>query len=183
VPPIPANLVLIGLRGSGKSTLGRAVARATAMTFVDLDTLTPGVLGRADVREAFSRDGEAAFRDAEVAALRAVLKKDHQVVALGGGTPTARGAVDMLSRERTAGRAAIVYLRAEPETLRLRLAADDNTQRPSLTGAGVLDEIEAVMSRRDPMYLALADEVLNVEEFTQDALVRRLAEIAAGGLE
>src|SRR3954471_2792839 len=85
------NLVLMGLRGSGKSTLGRRLASKYRLRFVDLDERTPGYLGVRSVSEAWTRYGEAPFRQAEVRALRAVIGEDPEIVALGGGTPLASG--------------------------------------------------------------------------------------------
>ncbi|MCB9844882.1 MAG: AAA family ATPase [Phycisphaeraceae bacterium] len=164
------NILLIGLRGSGKSTRGRALAARLSRAFVDLDEVTPREMGCATVREAFAR-GEAAFREAEVRALRRVLESDGQVVALGGGTPTAPGAADLIRAERRAGRARVVYLRADAAELRRRLEREDNAQRPSLTGRGVLEEIEEVFARRDPLYRDLADGVVEGENL-EDLVVR-----------
>lgn len=157
------NVVLIGLRGSGKSTLGRALAERLGRPFVDLDDLTPRLLGAATVAEAWAASGEAAFRRSELHALTEALGRPGQIIALGGGTPTAAGAADLLKAEQQQGRAKLVYLTAEAETLRARLAATDNSNRPSLTGFDPLVEIEAVLARRDPLYRDLADEVIDTD--------------------
>lgn len=174
------NLLLIGLRGSGKSTLGRLLAAELGAAFVDLDDETPGVLGAAGVREAWDRHGEDGFRKAEVVALARVLREDGRVVALGGGTPTAPMAAELIADERAAGRARVVYLRATPATLRARLGDSDNAHRPSLTGAGVLDEVEQVFARRDPAYLGLADRTLEVDGLTPAAAVDELRRVWRG---
>lgn len=172
----PANLILIGLRGSGKSTVGRQVAARLARPFVDLDDVTPGLLGASGVREAWERFGEGAFRRAEADAAARVLDAGGRVVALGGGTPTAPGVADLLLRERRDGRAVVVYLRASAETLRRRLEAADHTDRPSLTGAGVTQEVAAVLAARDAPYRRLADHVVECDtltvEQTTDAVLR-----------
>ena len=158
------DVALIGLRASGKSTVGRMVARTLGRGFVDLDDVTPQLLGCADVREAWSRHGVDAFRAAEARALAQVLTGAGRVLALGGGTPEAPGASDALRAARGAGRAVVVYLRAPAETLRDRLRGDDNANRPSLTGKGLLDEIEEVLARRDGLYTSLADLVVEHDD-------------------
>ncbi len=164
--------ILIGLRGCGKSTLGRELALESARDFIDLDDVTPRHLGRASVAEAWRLDGEEAFRRAEAAALHDKLRHQGIVLALGGGTPTAPGARDMLIDQQRTARGLIVYLRASASTLRERLSLASNADRPTLTGAGTLEEIEGVLERRDPIYLALADEVVEVDGLTQaEALV------------
>ncbi|MBX3361262.1 MAG: shikimate kinase [Phycisphaeraceae bacterium] len=166
------TIILIGLRGSGKSTLGRALALENARAFVDLDELTPRILSRASVAEAWEKDGEEAFRKGETLALAKALATPGAVLALGGGTPTAPGAKEMLVEQQRAARAIVVYLRASAPTLRQRLSGADNASRPSLTGSGVLDEVEGILARRDPLYLALADEVVEVDGLSQsEALV------------
>lgn len=161
----PRHILLIGLRGSGKSTLARMLASRLGCAAADLDDVTPRVMGERVVAEAFRKHGEAAFRAAEVRALREVLgSASRLVIALGGGTPMAPGAGELIRAEQAAGRAVVVYLRADAATLRARLIAADNAHRPSLTGKGVLEEIEEVLSRRDPVYAAMADAVVYVDQ-------------------
>jgi shikimate kinase len=176
------NLLLIGLRGSGKTTIGRLLADRSGVAwpggFLDLDDLTARHLGARSVGEAWAKHGEPAFRRAESEVLGSALGKDRQVIALGGGTPTSPGAAKLLEAERRAGRARIVYLRADPEVLRARLSAADMSNRPSLTGGDPLAEIEAVFARRDQAYLDLADDVVDVNagsaERIADDIIRSL---------
>lgn len=174
------NLVLLGLRASGKSELGKRAASLAGRPFVDLDQVTPGILGQTGVAEAWRRHGESEFRRAESVALRRVLEHDGQVVALGGGTPTAPGCADVLRSQREAG-AILVYLHASPTVLRARMAASDNAHRPSLTGADPLAEIEAVYAVRDPLYRDLAGAIMNTEGQTVEALSALLAGLLARG--
>ena len=170
------NLVLIGLRGAGKTSVGPLVARQLSRVFIDLDDVTARLLGATSPAEAWKRHGEPAFRGAEVRALREVLAADDRVVALGGGTPTAPGAEALLSGEQAAGRAVVVYLRAMPGALRARLAPTDLALRPSLTGADPLAEIEAVFAARDPLYQGTADEVIETGGKEPDAIAAEVAE-------
>jgi len=167
-------IYLLGLRGSGKSTLGQSLASKLRALFVDLDDVTASLLKCPTPAEALHKHGQAAFRGAELKALTSAGVARAKVVALGGGTPTAPGASDAL---RKSG-ATLVYLRASPETLRARLAATDLASRPSLTGADVLAEIDAVFERRDPIYLALADEVIEVDGKDEACVLATLLEVA-----
>lgn len=174
------HLVLIGLRGSGKTTVGRALAERLGRGFVDLDTLTPAELGESDVASAFAKHGEAKFREAEAACLGRVLREETgpsvgQIVALGGGTPTAPGAAELLSATRAQERALIVYLRGSAATLRGRLSQAENAHRPSLTGRGMLEEIDELLTRRDPLYRRLADVVIELDRSAGAATVDGVA--------
>lgn len=182
----PHPLLLIGLRGSGKSTLGRLVAERVGAAFSDLDDAVLARLGCATVAEVWETLGEPAFRAGETACLRERVpeavddRTPPAVVALGGGTPTAPGAAELLGEARERGLVTIVYLRAQPETLRARLGAAD-ANRPSLTGAGTLGEIDAVFAARDGLYRELATEIIEIDRGTTiDALVERLVAIMRG---
>lgn len=164
--PSHAALLLIGLRGSGKSTIGRALSHRLNRPFVDLDDLSPGVLGCVHAAEAIRRYGEPAFRRAELAALQDVLRHHPDpapVVALGGGTPTAHGVSELIHAYRASGRVRVVYLRATEATLRARLERADNTHRPTLTGKGVLEEIGVLLNLRDTLYTQTADRIVRVD--------------------
>lgn len=170
-------LILIGLRGSGKTTIGRAVASRLSRPFHDLDDATTKILGASSTSEAFTKHGQPAFRKAETQALQTALNNSNQVLALGGGTPTAPGATTLLKQAQSTG-AQIIYLRATAQTLRARIQ-NQTHDRPSLTGADPLAEIDAVLAQRDPTYLALADVVINVDGQTEATTV---TQVLASGL-
>ncbi len=172
------NLILIGLRGSGKTTAGREAAAAMSREFVDLDHVTPGLLGCATVREAWDRFGETEFRAAETRALQGVVARKDAVLALGGGTPTAPGAAELLEAAKLEGSGRIVYLRADANALRERLAATDVAQRPGLTPAGTLAEVEEMLAKRDGLYRSLADVVIEVAGLS----VRRVADACVAAM-
>lgn len=168
------NIVLLGLRGCGKSTLGRKLARRLGREFIDLDHLTPGEAGEATVADVFQNQGESAFRAAEARALSKVLAGDGQVIALGGGTPTGAESLELLKRARSQARARLVYLRASAATLRRHLTDARNAHRPSLTGKGILDEVEDLLAQRDGPYRALADVVIETDGRPRGDVLRAL---------
>lgn len=170
-PPRTAT-VLIGLRGSGKTTLGRLLAARRAVAFVDLDDRTVASAGHASVNAMFRAVGEGAFRLAERAALEASLAQDAaagSVIALGGGTPTAPGAREMLEAARDAGRIRIVLLDAPPAVLGARLAVAPG-DRPLLMGADFAEEAALLAERRMPAYRALAQATVMTARPTADSL-------------
>lgn len=175
-------ILLMGLRGSGKSALGRRLAQHTRRGFVDLDDLTPRVLGRDSVADAFRLDGEPAFREAEATALEQALAGPPTVIALGGGTPTAPGAAELMIEASARLAATSIYLRADTDTLRERLASTDNAHRPSLTGADVLEEIDALHRQRDPLYIMLADGVIDTTRLTEDEALELLLAVDESGV-
>jgi len=159
------RVILMGLRGSGKTTVGRLLAQRLGVTFLDLDDVTPRLLGHATAGEALRSKGEPAFRDAEARAIREMLGSVSAacVLALGGGSPTAPGVVEVLRGEVACQRGRIIYLHASPAVLRARLSKDADVDRPSLTGQGVLDEIGEVYTKRDGLYRSIASVVVDVE--------------------
>ncbi len=173
------RLILIGLRGSGKSTLARGLAARLSCAWVDLDDFTPKELGCATVAEAWETHREPAFRAAEVAALSRVLGGGARVIALGGGTPTAPGAAELLRAEQSAGRARVVYLRASASALRERLRGAMDANRPSLTGGDPLAEMDEVFARRDEPYRRIADRVIEVDGMSAGNVVDALEQLAA----
>jgi shikimate kinase len=168
------TIVLIGLRGSGKTTVARHAAARAGRVFIDLDVVTARVLGASSVRDAWARHGEAAFRRAETRALADSLRNQGAVVALGGGTPTAPGAAELLRLERDAGRCRVVYLSATAAALRERLRSADNSDRPSLTGADPLDEIEVVLGQRDRLYRELASTTVETDGRTPEDIAKEI---------
>lgn len=174
------NLLLIGLRGSGKTTLGRALSAQSGQPFVDLDQRVlwsfPDCPTISDI---FDVCGEPAFRRAEVEQLRPLIEHPAgTIIALGGGTPTAPGAEELLDEAVRGRRARIVYLRCTPDTLRARLTkqqAQDAAHRPPLTDEGSLDEIEAIFEARDPLYRSLATRIV-VSADSIDGVVAQCAD-------
>ncbi len=167
------NILLMGPRGCGKSTIGRALAAAIDRPFIDLDEHVLRSFTERSVREVWSRRGEAAWRAAEAAALDQVLDRKDQIVALGGGTPTIERARLRMEQERRAGRALVVYLRCDANELARRLAAEAD-DRPPLSAPD-----DRILQQREPVYRALADLDLDVSgsapEHAVEALRRKLA--------
>lgn len=162
-------LVFIGMRGAGKSTVGRLVASAIGNDFIDLDDETARVLGCQNASEALARWGLAAFRGAEWTALQMILKERRGVaIALGGGTLTIEG-----SRELIRGMEGVwvVHLRASAEELQSRLRADAGG-RPGLTGPDPVAEVPDLLVRREPVYRG----VMDVEVETDGRTPQQVAE-------
>jgi shikimate kinase len=168
------NLILIGLRASGKSTLGKLLAQQLGRDFVDLDDITARQMNASGPGEAIERDGIDAFRSNETNALRSVLETSSQIIALGGGTPTAPGAAEVLAGSDSN----LIYLRGSPETLRDRLAQSDNTDRPALVGDDVLGEVQILFDQRDAMYQEFAHSIVHIDGVSKQTVLRALIALA-----
>ena len=173
------HLVLIGLRGAGKSTAGRATADLLSRPFIDLDDRTAEVCGM-DAATCFSVRGEAAWREAEATALHAaLLDPSPSIIALGGGTPTAPGAEDLLHAARQDHRLRIAWLDAPTEVLAERIGHDPS--RPPLTDLDPLAEMRAIDARRRPIFTQLADTTIDVATATPAFTIGSLIALATRG--
>lgn len=162
-PDAHPRLALVGLRGSGKSSVGRALAAQLGAPFVDLDlelcdSRAPSPGPGASAGELLAALGEPAFRELELAALeRVAARPGAQVLATGGGVVETPRALDLLRRGYTC-----VWLRAPLDLLERRIAADP-TLRPRLAGKSLAEELERLAARREPCYQGLAQAVIEVE--------------------
>lgn len=146
------RIILIGMPGAGKSAVGRAVAARLGWGFVDLDEAIVEREGR-DIPDLFAERGEPGFREAERAALNAVLGQEPLILSCGGGAPC-HG--DNLERMRAAGR--VVWLRASLDTLVARTEAGE---RPLLRGDR-RERLGALLAAREAVYQR-ADHVVETD--------------------
>ena len=168
------NIVLIGYRGVGKSTIGKQLAGRMGMDFVDTDELIMQRAGKT-IREIFEQGGEPLFRDLESAVIDDLVETDNAVIAAGGGVVLRKANIEKLQAN---GR--IVWLQAPAQVLWERISADTVTtaNRPNLTSAGGLEEILRLLQIRAPLYASAADIALDVANMHPDQVVRYLAEMA-----
>ncbi|HKQ50475.1 MAG TPA: shikimate kinase [Phycisphaerae bacterium] len=146
------NLVLVGYRGSGKSTVGEILARRMGWRFLDLDAVIVERAGQS-IAQLFATEGEAGFRRREKEACESLRKAKNHVVALGGGAledPETRLAAKRLGK--------IVWLRAPAAILWSRISRDPSSprNRPDLTPGGGLAEVETTLKLREANYGAMA---------------------------
>jgi shikimate kinase len=165
------NIFLIGYRGSGKTTVARALARQIGWEWLDADAELERRAGRS-IQQIFAESGEGAFRDWESAVVADLAKLDQHVIALGGGA-----VMRDQNRQALTGRGKVVWLKASPETLHARIAADPTTEarRPNLTGQGGLAEIRQLLAQREPIYQACADLVLDAEAHAPDNIAAQIS--------
>jgi shikimate kinase len=146
------RLVLVGLPGSGKSTVGRQLARRLALPFTDTDHVIEQRLG-CSIRSFFEREGEEAFRDVEEAVIAELAVQQDGVIATGGGA-----VLRSANRERLRGAGPVIYLRSTPEDVFRRVKHDK--ARPLLQVADPLKRLRDLHVARDPLYRETAHFVI-----------------------
>lgn len=174
-PPALAerSIVLVGLMGVGKSTVGRRLARRLGLPFVDSDEEIERAADHG-ISEIFDRFGEAGFRDGERRVLRRLIEGERKVIATGGGA-----FMDAGTRALILDRCVAIWLEAEIETLAERVARRGN--RPLLAGKDPLSLLRELAEVRGPVY---AEAHLRVRsetgphERTVERIVEALAEHA-----
>ncbi len=165
--------VLIGLPGTGKSTIGPRLARRLGVAFADTDHLVESREGMS-VSEIFHTAGEAAFRTAEAEAIATALVSFDGVLALGGGAILA----ESTRRALVASAVPVVLLQARPETLVLRVGPASDRPLLAADPPGRLAELAA---ERDPLYRDVATMVIDTDTMAKDEITagieRKLATV------
>ena len=149
------SLILVGMMGAGKTTVGRLLARRLKRDFLDADE---EIERRCGVRipVIFDIEGEAGFRARETQVIAELCALDNVVLATGGGAVLAEE-----NRRRIATRGTVVYLHARPAHLWLRVRHDRN--RPLLATADPQKRLEELYAERDPLYREVADLVVDTD--------------------
>ena len=159
-------IALVGLPGSGKSTVGRQLARRLQLPFFDSDHVIEQRLG-CSIREAFERDGEASFRDLEEAVLDELSQNPDAVISTGGGAVLRPG-----TRQRLHARGHVVYLNSSPDEIFRRLRHD--VSRPLLQVADPLTRLRDLYAERDPLYREAAHFVIETGRPSVSTLVNMI---------
>jgi len=156
-------LFLVGARGTGKTTVGRAVAARLGWRFADADEVLETTAGRT-IAEIFGAEGEAGFRDREAATLAELARQIDIVIATGGGVVLRESNRDRLRHGFT------VWLQASPDAAFDRMRTDPTTasRRPNLTAAGGIEEMRALMAAREPHYRSVSDFTLDTANLSPE---------------
>lgn len=144
------NIVLIGYRGTGKSTVALALARILKREVISIDETIVGTSGLS-IPEIVERSGWDHFRDLESRAVREISKRDHLIIDSGGGVILRDENIRALKSNGF-----LILLSADRDTIIKRIQS--GTDRPSLTGKkSFIAEVEEILKQRMPKYLAAAD--------------------------
>lgn len=163
---VPENVYLIGPMGAGKSTVGRALAKALGKEFVDSDKEIEARTG-ATIALIFEVEGEEGFRKREQAMIEQLTDRNDVVLATGGGAVLREG-----NRSRLMARGFCVYLEAPLELLVERTARDRH--RPLLNGGDPRGRLASLLEERDPLYRQVADMVVKTDRRTARHVVREI---------
>ena len=160
------SIVLIGYRGSGKTTIGRKLASRLWQDLIDTDQLIVTKAGK-NIATIFREDGEQVFRDMETEVVLETLKLQDIVISLGGGAV-------MREENRFAIKNSghkVIYLRCHPQVLYHRLSSDSGStlMRPSLTPyGGTVQEIQQMLDIREPLYRSIMTAEIDVTNLSVD---------------
>lgn len=160
------RILLVGYRGTGKTTVGRILAQRLGWTFADSDDVVEAAAGKS-VADVFAAGGETNFRDREAAALRDLCARERVVVATGGGA-----VLRAANRELFRSSGFVVWLTARPETIFSRLGSDPATssRRPNLTPAGGMEEVRTLLAAREPLYREVAHFIVDADVPSPEAV-------------
>lgn len=161
------NIILIGMRGSGKTTIGKILAAKLQKDFLDLDNVLATKLGT-ELAEIINTKGWEFFRDQEalVAKEKAVVK--NSVIATGGGVILRKDGVDALQKNGF-----FIFLNAQPKTLAERIG-DDHTRPPLNKGYASKDELELVLQEREELYKRYADVIIETDSINEEQTVEEI---------
>jgi len=167
------NIVLMGYRGCGKTTVGRIVAEKLNRPFVDTDAMIQERAGKT-IREIVADGGWAAFRSLERGVVEELAGREGCIVALGGGAVLDQQNVKELKRNGS-----FIWLTADGETIAERLGNDQatNAQRPSLSGMDMVAEIETMLRDREPVYRMAADQVIDTTGRSVDEVANEIMQM------
>jgi shikimate kinase len=162
------NLALVGMMGSGKTTMGRVLAKHLGKVFVDSDE---EIIKRTGVTipHIFDIEGEAGFRQRETAAIRELVGRDNMVLATGGGA-----VLEEQNRAMLQQNAIVIYLRASVHDLWQRTRYDRN--RPLLQTDNPHAKLNELFQQRDPLYRQVSDIVVQSGKQNAHTLMLHLAD-------
>ena len=173
-PRPPYNVVLVGLSGSGKSTVARLLARRLGWRHVDTDREIQQRAGLT-VQQIFAERGEPEFRAIEAAVVRDVCARSHQVIATGGGA-----VVSEQNRAEMLDGNVVVYLESSPEVLARRLAESVRREpRPLLADRDIVDRLSELHRQREHHYRC-AHHVVRTDHRTPREVADVIAELIRG---
>jgi shikimate kinase len=163
------NIILVGLMGSGKTTIGKQLSKSLERKFLDTDHAIEEKTG-VDVSTIFELEGEKGFRSREQNFLRDLKRSQKLVIATGGGI-----VLNIDNRALLKKIGCVIYLRSNIKDLVLRLK-DDKT-RPLIQNVNLSQKINDLFNERDPLYLAVADYIIETKNKKINDIKKEILEL------
>lgn len=163
-----SNIVLIGLMGVGKTSIGRQLAKELNLTFYDSDQEIEKRTG-ATIPWIFDLEGEAGFRQRESKTIADLMTLKNIVLATGGGV-----VLNPENRKSLANNGVVIYLQANLDTLVERTSRNQN--RPLLANANPQEILEKLLTQRDPLYRETADLVYTTSTSNINKIVQQIVQ-------
>ena len=164
------GIALVGFRASGKSVVGKLLAKELNLSFVDMDERLVASFGQ-DIGQWVQAHGWASFREAESELLQQLSQEQGLIVATGGGV-----VLSAANRELLMHHFLVIWLKASPETTCLRMLDDPNTDtnRPALSSLPLREEIQQVLTERSAFYQETAYIILETDTALPEKLVSEI---------
>jgi shikimate kinase len=163
-----SNVALIGFMGVGKSAVGKVLAERLGKKYIEVDSLIVKKAGKS-IPQIFREEGETAFRELEIEAIKAIASGNNQIIDCGGGAVLNKINIDRLKQN-----AVIIWLTTSPEVI-LKRTAQDGDGRPLLKEKKTASEIEALYSLRIPYYEHGADITIDTTELDVESVIVRIS--------
>ncbi len=169
------NIILIGFRGTGKTTVGKLLSKRLEKDFIDSDKSIESSTGKT-IKRIFEEDGEEGFRDIEASVIAKISKMDNKIIAAGGGAILRNDNVKNIKNNGF-----LVLLEAAPEIIYERVTQDEKTtqQRPSLTNKKPFEEIKHLIEQREYAYKNAADYTINTSYLSCEDIVNEIITVVS----
>jgi shikimate kinase len=164
------NIALIGFMGTGKTSVGRALAIRLNKEFMRTDDLVVESAGKS-IPEIFKQDGEPRFRELEIEVVKQISDKKDIIIDCGGGVILNKVNIDNLKKNSR-----IILLTASPEAI-LERVLKDGEQRPLLENQDKLERIKQLLSLREPLYKRSADFEIDTSNLNVDQVVDKILKL------
>ncbi len=164
-----SNIALIGFMGSGKTAVGRVLAKRLNWRLIEVDSIIEEMTGKS-IADIFQCDGEVCFRELEIEAIKKTASGEKQVIACGGGA-----VLNAININRLRETSVIINLVAAPGTI-LKRTCNDGSSRPLLNVEQPAERIKELMKFRKPFYDRAADFTINTSKLNIDTVVDKIIE-------
>ena len=161
------SIALIGFMGTGKTAVGKVLARKLGKEYVELDSLIERKAGKT-IPEIFQQEGEKAFRELEIMVAKEVSGRENVVIACGGGVVLNKINIDRLRKE-----CLIVCLTASPGVI-LQRTSNSIKERPLLNVGNRMREVRKLLELRKPFYEQAADITIDTSKLDIDSIVKQI---------